>query len=331
MPTAAHHGEKTGFTLIETIVVIFVFTMILGVVATAIVMLYRTGGYITDQAVAIDEARRGVDIMTEEIRKAGYGEDGSYPIESAASKEFVFYSDIDNDGETERVRYYLATINTGSGTNECTTTSRGGSCSVVFSDFLTGELKSAQVIVSTEGYYGNSNRYSNLYVDGAEIDTLCDSGCIQCAGAWQGTETYDVTSYAEDGTIQLMMDSSYNVRNLCSWQTSNHAMTAKFVFSWVEEVPNSGNELRKGVIESAGMPVTYPEANEVSTVITSYVRNAPPIFTYYDGEGNQIVSDPSILTDTKMMRLFMVINVDMNRAPGDYDLEQYVQLRNLKE
>jgi len=53
-------------------------------------MLYRTGDYISDQAIAVDQARRGVDIMAQEIRNARYGEDGSYPIELAGSKEFVF-------------------------------------------------------------------------------------------------------------------------------------------------------------------------------------------------------------------------------------------------
>jgi type II secretory pathway pseudopilin PulG len=331
LATKAEIIKSQGFTIIETIVAIFVFTLIMGAVASSIVMLYRTGGYTTDQAIAINEARRGVDIMAEEIRKARYGEDGSYPIESAASKEFVFYSDIDNDGDIEKVRYYLATLNAGSDTKDCVTTSKGGSCSVVFSGFLTGNLKSAQVVVSTEGYYGNSSRYADFYADGTMVSTLCASGCTQCAGAWQGTQTYDVTSYAADGTLQLMMDSSSNVKNSCSWQVPNHAMTATFAFSWVEEIPNSGNELRKGVIEPTGSPVGYPAANEVSKIITSYVRNAPPIFTYYDADGEQITSDPSILTDTKMMRLFMVINVDVNRAPGDYDLEQYVQLRNLKD
>lgn len=323
-------GLRDGFTLIETIVAIFVFTLMIGSVAAAIVMLYRTGGYITDQAIAIDEARRGVDTMVEEIRKARYGEDGSYPIELAASKEFVFYSDIDKDGEVEKVRYYLAMINTGNNSSSCVTTARGGSCSVVFSGFLTGTLKSATVVVSTEGYYGNSSRFADLYADGTKIDTLCDSGCTQCAGSWQGTQTYDVTSYAQDGAIQLMMDSSDNVKNVCSWQTPNHAMEATFAFSWVEEIPNSGDELRKDVIKPTGSPVGYSDANAISSVITQYVRNAPPIFTYYDDNGQQITSDPSILTETKMMRLFMVINVDVNRAPDDYDLEQYVQIRNLK-
>jgi len=321
-----------GFTLIEMIVAIFVFTLIFGALMSAIVMIYRTEGYSTDQASAINEARRGVDIMAEEIRKARYGDDGSYPIEKGAGKEFVFYSDIDNDGDAERVRYFLATVNSGTDLTQCVTTARGGSCSVTFANFLspTGILKSAQLVVSTEGYYGVTSRYSELYANSTKIANMCASGCTQCAGTWQGTQTFDVTSYAADGTLQLVMDSNNSVKNVCPWQTANHAMLATFALSWVEEIPELGNELRKGVTEPTGNPPSYPIDDEQSTVITTYVRNAPPIFTYYDENGDQITSDPSILTDTKMMRLFMVINVDVNRAPGDYELEQYVQLRNLK-
>jgi len=319
-----------GYTLIEMIVAIFVFTLIFGAIMSSIVMIYRTEGYSTDQAIAVNEARRGVDIMTEEIRKARYGVDGSFPIEKGAGKEFIFFSDIDNDGDAERVRYYLATVSSGTDTKSCVTTVRGGSCGVTFSNFLAGTLKSAQLVVSTEGYYGVTSRYSELYADSANIATMCASGCTQCAGAWQGTQTFDVTSRAADGTLQLLMDSNNSVRNLCPWQTPNHAMEATFELSWVEEIPELGNELRKGVTQPSGSPATYPADNEEATVITTYVRNAPPIFTYYDKNGDQITSDPSILTDTKMMRLFMVINVDVNRAPGDYELEQYVQLRNLK-
>lgn len=323
-------NSRAGFTLIETIVAIFVFTLIFGATMAGITMIYRTQGYTMDQAVAVNEARRGVDIMATEIRNASYGEDGSYPIEKGGSKEFIFYSDIDKDGDTERVRYFLATINIGEQAKECVTTVTGGTCSVTFGGFLTGNLISAQLVVSTEGYYGTPSRYSRLYADSNLIATLCASGCNQCAGAWQGTQTFDVTSYAADGSLQLMIDSSNSVRNLCSWRTANHAAQATYTLSWVEEIPEMGHELRKGVIDPVGSPPSYPAANEQSTVITTYVRNAPPIFSYYDANGDQITSDPSILTDTKMMRLYMVINVDPNRAPGDYDLEQYVQLRNLK-
>ena len=330
-PKNIPRGKRAGFTLIEMIVVIFVFTMIFGAIMSAIVMIYRTSGYSTDQAIAVNEARRGVDVMAEEIRKARYGDDGSYPIEKGAGKEFIFYSDIDNDGDAERVRYYLATVNSGIKSAQCVTTAKGGSCSVAFANFLTGNLKSAKLVVSTEGYYGVPSRYSELYVDSTKIADMCNSGCTQCAGTWQGTQTFDVTSYAADGALQLMLDSNNSVKNSCSWQTANHAMMATFELSWVEEIPGLGNELRKGVTQPSGNPVTYPANDEQSTVITTYVRNAPPLFTYYDKNGDQITSDPSILTNTKMMRLFMVINVDVNRAPGDYELEQYVQLRNLKD
>ena len=108
-------------------------------------------------------------------------------------------------------------------------------------------------------------------------------------------------------------------------------MKALFELSWTEEIPDSGNELRKDVTKPVGVPVTYPASGAVTTIITSHIRNAPPIFSYFDKSGNQIMSDPSILRDTKMMKLFMVVNINPNRAPDDYDLEQYVQLRNLKD
>lgn len=325
------NGSEGGFTIIETLVVIFAFTLVWGVVMALILMIYRTQSYTMQQSMAVNEARRGVELMAKEIRQAQYADNGAYPIEKGAGKEFIFYSDIDDDGQAERVRYFLATITTGAQTQECLTTIRGGSCSVNFTNFLTGELTHAQVIITTEGYYGTSTRYTELYADGTKLADVCRSGCTQCAGAWQGTQTFDVTTAAADNSIQFTMDSTYNVRPLCNWLNPGHAMKAKFEFSWIEEIPNLDNQLKKGVIQPAGDPVTYPAGQEQVGIVSEYVRNAPPIFTYYDENGDQITSDPAILRDTKMMKLFMVINVNPERAPGDYELEQYVNLRNLKE
>src|SRR3990167_3437860 len=36
------------------------------------------------------------------------GDNGSYPLEIAGDWEIIFYSDIDYDGNAERVRYFLA-------------------------------------------------------------------------------------------------------------------------------------------------------------------------------------------------------------------------------
>lgn len=95
-----------GITLIETLVSIAIFILILGTVSAAILLIYRTHGYTKEESVAVNEARRGMDELVKEIRAAQPGEDGSYPIEIAGDKEFVFYSDTDRDGIVERVRYF---------------------------------------------------------------------------------------------------------------------------------------------------------------------------------------------------------------------------------
>jgi hypothetical protein len=59
------------------------------------------------------------------------------------------------------------------------------------------------------------------------------------------------------------------------------------------------------------------------------VINQPPIFRYFDGN-NQELPAPSRLKDTKLMKVYLVINVDPNKPPVDFVLESNVQIRNLK-
>ena len=95
------YKEKSGagFTLIESLITIAVFALITGVISGLILMLYRTHGYTWQQSTAVNEARKGIETMVKEIREAKFGDDGSFPIVKAGNKEFVFYSDIDKDGE----------------------------------------------------------------------------------------------------------------------------------------------------------------------------------------------------------------------------------------
>lgn len=72
-----------AFTIVETIVAVIIFTIIIGAVFASISALYKTHDYSWQQSMAIEETRRGIDIMTKEIREAKSGDDGSYPIEKA--------------------------------------------------------------------------------------------------------------------------------------------------------------------------------------------------------------------------------------------------------
>jgi type II secretory pathway pseudopilin PulG len=187
-----------GFTLVETIVTVFVFTLAMGAIAGFIIMGYQTQTYTFQQSQAIGEAKKGVETMMKEIREARTGEGGSYILAKAEDYQFSFYSDVDDDLEIEKIRYFI------------------------------------------------------------------------------------------DGT-----------------------------------------DFKKGVIDPEGTPAVYPEDKEEIFILSKYVRNQPPIFKYFNGEGDEL-PPPARRKDTKLMKVYLVINVDPNRPPQDFVLESNVQIRNLK-
>ncbi len=96
-----------GFSLVEIIITIAIFIIILGGIYGFVSGLYRANNFTFMQALAVSEARKGIGTITREIRESQIGEDGSYLIEKADDYEFIFYSDIDKDNQTERVRYFV--------------------------------------------------------------------------------------------------------------------------------------------------------------------------------------------------------------------------------
>ncbi|MBI4708842.1 MAG: prepilin-type N-terminal cleavage/methylation domain-containing protein [Candidatus Portnoybacteria bacterium] len=198
--------SQKGFSLIELMIVMFIFVLGISVLFSLVVYSYRGHAYVFQQATAINEARRGVETMVKEIREAKTGEDGSYAIDQAGDFEFVFYSDIDSDDSVERIRYFL-----------------------------------------------------------------------------------------------------------------------------------DGSDFKKGVVEPSGDPPEYVLAGETFSVLSYYVRNGitTPVFSYYNGDWPQdTVNNPlptlTRLTDTKLMHVFLKINVDPARPPDNFELESDTQIRNLK-
>ncbi len=97
-----------------------------------------------------------------------------------------------------------------------------------------------------------------------------------------------------------------------------------------------GTELKRGLINPTGSPAQYLTANEQTTLVISYVQNlAAPIFYYYNGNwptdtSNNPLPAPARLTDTKMIKVSLVINPKPPRPESQFTLESYAQIRNLK-
>jgi prepilin-type N-terminal cleavage/methylation domain-containing protein len=327
-----------GFTLTETIVAIFVFSLLMGVISGLILMLYRTHSYEWQQSLAVEEARKGIETMVKEIREAREGENGAYPIEYAGDKEFIFYSDVDNDGKTERVRYFLGEIQTETLTQECQSNQKGGNCSVSFSNFIreNGRVRSATLKVMARGDLNSNYEYLTISVNGQALpQTICSTGCSQCPLNFEDPRAFDITNFAQTGSLNITAQASCSnprqesrcVDVICDSNTIS--FKSMFELTVIQEVETS--QLKKGVIKPVGTPPTYPLEQEKVSIITSYVRNTPPIFEYFDENGNKIEDYPARLKDTKVMKVFLVVNVNPNRPPTEYQLQSFVQLRNLKK
>ena len=99
--------DRRGFTLIEMIVVIGLTGLVGLGLLSMITYFYRSNAFLLEATSAVDSASRGVNQSLEHLREASYGEDGGYPLITAATSSVTFYSDLDLDSSIERVRLYV--------------------------------------------------------------------------------------------------------------------------------------------------------------------------------------------------------------------------------
>ncbi len=98
---------KRGVSLIETLVLIAVFTLIVMAIVSSLRFVYRGQRFAFEQADATRSARQGTESIVKDLRETSYADDGAYPIEAMATSSVTFFSDYDNDGKIERLRYFL--------------------------------------------------------------------------------------------------------------------------------------------------------------------------------------------------------------------------------
>jgi len=94
-----------------------------------------------------------------------------------------------------------------------------------------------------------------------------------------------------------------------------------------------GEELTRGVITPSGDPLEYVGSNEVTSVVTSSVRNgSDPIFTYFDGDYPTETTPLTAVdvTEVKYIQFFLKIDVDVVNDPPPIEVRSQVSLRNLK-
>lgn len=101
------HFQQKGFTLVESIVVVALFTLLSFAILESIVFFYRVNGYSIAQSNQVQTARVGMEQLVRDLREMMYADDGTFPLVVTEPYRVGFFSDIDRDDSVEYVEYSL--------------------------------------------------------------------------------------------------------------------------------------------------------------------------------------------------------------------------------
>lgn len=103
------YARVRGFSLMEVVIFAAIGALLVFFVASLTRNVSGLGDFINQKLQERGDLDIVFSVLATEIRSAGPASNGAYPIQSASTSSFVFFSDIDQDGIFERVRYELAT------------------------------------------------------------------------------------------------------------------------------------------------------------------------------------------------------------------------------
>jgi prepilin-type N-terminal cleavage/methylation domain-containing protein len=100
--------RQGGFTVVEILVTMAIFSIIIGAVSLFARDIFYFNNIFSGGLISYDDAEKILQPVSSEIRSASPSSLGAYSIEQADNNNFTFFTDINNDGLKERIRYFLS-------------------------------------------------------------------------------------------------------------------------------------------------------------------------------------------------------------------------------
>jgi hypothetical protein len=100
------------------------------------------------------------------------------------------------------------------------------------------------------------------------------------------------------------------------------------------------SQVKMGITKpTTGIPKTYPSGDQQTVLLADRIVNtgSEPIFYYYntnypaDTTNNPINMATNPTTVIRLIKIFLKINIDPNRAPDNIETQSFVELRNLND
>ncbi|MFA9262252.1 MAG: type II secretion system protein J [Undibacterium sp.] len=106
-----YRRKLRGLTLVEMLVALFI--MSAGMIGFMLLLssTWKSNKFIVETGVSAIKVNRASSELINNLRKVRQADNGDYPVESGDDFDIQVYLDIDNDGVTERVHYWLDQAN----------------------------------------------------------------------------------------------------------------------------------------------------------------------------------------------------------------------------
>ncbi len=102
-----HSSQEKGLTIIEVVVATFILMILVVILFSAFKDNFALSRRTHESLVAQQDLQILGRKFAAEVRAAAPSESGGFAIGSVSTSSFMFYTDADNDGIAERVRYFL--------------------------------------------------------------------------------------------------------------------------------------------------------------------------------------------------------------------------------
>lgn len=130
-------------------------------------------------------------------------------------------------------------------------------------------------------------------------------------------------AYADDGAFPIIATGTTSVSFYSDTDRDASAERIRYFLD--------GTTLKKGVTNAVGSPPAYTDTEQISTV-AEYIRNAQqniPVFRFYNASSTEVAAGATT-SAVRFITVDLVVNVDVNRLPGQFTLHSSAMIRNLK-
>ncbi len=155
--------KLAGLTLVEMLVALFI--MSAGMIGFMLLLssTWKSNKFIVETGLSSIKVNRASAELINNLRKVRQADNGDYPVESGDDFDIKVYLDIDNDGVTERVHYWLDQgtdqlmrgIREPSASNPPTYAAGDGTTSVI-ADYIVNDASQPLFYYYNENYPGDN-------------------------------------------------------------------------------------------------------------------------------------------------------------------------------